>query len=59
VYHDVVPSRVPLAVATPSGSALVTFDRDSTLATSFGYDNVTGLGSPRGTGFLNAVRKGK
>jgi subtilase family serine protease len=58
-YHDVVPSRVPVAVATPSGSALVTFDRDSTLATSFGYDDVTGLGSPRGTGFLNAVRKGK
>jgi subtilase family serine protease len=59
VYHDVVPSRVPVAVATPSGSALVTFDRDSTLATSFGYDDVTGLGSPHGTGFLNAVRQGK
>jgi subtilase family serine protease len=59
VYHDVVPSRVPVAVATPSGSALVTFDRDSTLATLFGYDNVTGLGSPRGTGFLTAVRNGR
>jgi subtilase family serine protease len=59
VYHDVVPQRVPVAVATPSGSALVTFDRDSTLATSFGYDNVTGLGSPRGSGYLNAVKNGK
>ncbi|MDT4986119.1 MAG: hypothetical protein QOI74_213 [Micromonosporaceae bacterium] len=59
VFHDVVPSRVPLAVSTPSGSALVTFDRDSTLATSFGYDDVTGLGSPRGQGYLNAVRNGR
>jgi subtilase family serine protease len=59
VFHDVVPQRVPLAVATPTGSALVTLDRDSTLATSFGYDNVTGLGSPRGTGYLNAVRNSR
>jgi subtilase family serine protease len=58
VYHDVVPQRTPVAVATPSGSALVTFDRDSTLSTSFGYDNVTGLGSPRGGALLSAERKG-
>ncbi|NJC73604.1 S8/S53 family peptidase [Planosporangium thailandense] len=59
VYHDVVPQRVPTAVATPSGTALVTFDRDSTLATSFGYDDVTGLGSPRGGALLAEERKGR
>lgn len=57
-FHDVVPQRVPTAVATPTGSALVTLDRDSTLATSFGYDDVTGLGSPRGAALLSAERKG-
>jgi hypothetical protein len=32
----------------------VTFDRDSTLRTTYGYDNVTGLGTPDGTNFLKA-----
>ena len=58
VFHDVVPQRVPVAVATPSGSALVTFDHDSTLATSYGFDDVTGLGSPRGSAYLKAVKNG-
>jgi subtilase family serine protease len=59
VYHDVVPDRVPTAVATPTGSALITFDHDSTLATTFGYDNVTGLGSPRGTALLAGEKRGR
>jgi subtilase family serine protease len=53
-YHDVVPQRVPVALATPSGSALITEDRDSSLATSYGYDDVTGVGSPNGKAFVAA-----
>jgi subtilase family serine protease len=51
-YRDVLPTREPIAVTNPSGSYLLTFDRDSTLRTTFGYDNVTGLGSPVGSTFL-------
>lgn len=53
-FHDVAPTRTPVAVANPSGSYLVTFDRDSTLATAHGYDNVTGLGTPNGDSFIYA-----
>lgn len=53
-YQDILPSRTPLGVAIPDGSALVTFDRDSSLTTTFGYDAVTGLGTPA-PGFVTAV----
>jgi subtilase family serine protease len=53
-FHDILPSRVPLGAATPDGSALVTFDRDSSLSTTYGYDAVTGLGTP-GPGFVAAL----
>jgi subtilase family serine protease len=53
-YHDVVPQRAPVALATPSGSALITEDRDSSLLTSFGYDEVTGVGSPNGKALAKA-----
>ncbi len=54
-FRDVAPQRAPVAVSTPSGSALVTFDHDSSLATGRGYDNVTGLGSPNGKSFIRRV----
>lgn len=57
-YHDVAPQRTPVALATPTGSSLVTLDHDSSLATSYGYDNVTGLGSPNGKRFVRAVANG-
>ncbi len=48
--RDVVPPAQPVAVARSraNGTALVTFDHDTTLTTTKGYDDVTGLGSPRG-----------
>jgi subtilase family serine protease len=36
--------------------SLRTFDRDSSLRTGPGFDDVTGLGSPNGTTFINALR---
>lgn len=54
-YRDITPQSNPVAVASPSGSGLITFDRDSSLTTMYGYDNVTGLGSPNGTKYLRSV----
>jgi subtilase family serine protease len=53
-YHDVTPTRVPKGVTNPTGSYLVTLGRDSSLRTSYGYDNVTGNGAPNGAAFLSA-----
>jgi subtilase family serine protease len=52
--RDVVPSQSPVAVSRRGGTALVTFDHDTTLVTTRGYDDVTGLGTPRGLAFLFA-----
>ncbi|HEY3503951.1 MAG TPA: S53 family peptidase [Actinocatenispora sp.] len=57
-YRDVLPQRTPVAVATPTGSALVTFDHDSSLAASRGYDNVTGVGTPNGTQYVRRASRG-
>lgn len=56
-YHDVAPQRSPVAVTNPSGSYLVTFDKDSSLYTAKGYDQVTGVGSPNGEKFLYGERR--
>ncbi len=53
-YRDILPTKEPVAVANPAGSYLLTFDRDSSLQTTFGYDDVTGLGSPAGQTFVKA-----
>jgi subtilase family serine protease len=53
-FHDIKARRTPLAVTTPTASALVTLDRDSTLFTANGYDNVTGRGTPVGPSFVAA-----
>lgn len=53
-YHDVTTTRAPKAVTNTAGSELVTLDRDSSLRTSSGYDDVTGVGSPNGKKLLAA-----
>lgn len=61
--HDVLPTRTPVGVAFTSKlssslcytSCVITEDRDTSLVTAYGYDDVTGLGSPNGAGFLRAV----
>lgn len=53
-YHDVTPSRTAKAVTNPEGSYLVTLARDAGLHTAYGYDNVTGMGSPHGSDFVDA-----
>jgi subtilase family serine protease len=56
-FRDVKPTRDPIAVASPAGASLTTFDRDSSLATGLGYDDVTGLGTPDGAALLAAERR--
>ena len=53
-YRDILPTKEPVAIANPAGTYLLTFDHDSSLQTTFGYDDVTGLGTPNGQSFLNA-----
>ena len=63
--RDIRPTRTPLAnvvgyfnngVNSSAGKAILlrTFDRDSSLRTKKGYDNVTGLGSP-GSSLIQAL----
>jgi subtilase family serine protease len=52
--RDVKPAAAPVAVTRRAATALVTFDMDTTLATTRGYDDVTGLGTPIGARFLAA-----
>jgi subtilase family serine protease len=53
VFRDVTPHS-PIHYASVSGGYLGTFDQDSSLATREGYDNVTGLGTPKGAALLRA-----
>ncbi len=61
--HDVLPTRIPVGIAFTSTnpaslcytSCLITEDRDTSLTTDYGYDDVTGLGTPNGEAFLKAV----
>jgi subtilase family serine protease len=66
-FRDIVPSSTTLAairrdfVNGVNGRkgyklSLRTLDRDSSLRTAPGFDNVTGLGSPNGATFVNALR---
>ena len=65
-YRDVLPSPTRLAavrrdfvngVDSSKGTVLSlrTLDMDSSLRTTVGYDNVTGIGSPFGAGFIAAM----
>ncbi len=68
VIRDIRPTRTPLAnvvgyfnngVNSSGGKAILlrTFDRDSSLRTKKGYDNVTGLGTP-GANLIGALAGG-
>lgn len=62
--HDVLPSRTPVGIAFLSSNpaslcittCLITEDRDTSLTTTRGYDDVTGIGTPDGTAFLRFSR---
>jgi subtilase family serine protease len=54
-YNDVRPQR-PIHFASTSGGYLGTFETGDTQSTRYGYDNITGLGTPNGTKFLKAER---
>jgi subtilase family serine protease len=61
-FRDVVPQNPPLALvytgATSHKTYLITLDRDSTLTTARGYDNVTGLGGLT-YGLLSLLAQGR
>jgi subtilase family serine protease len=55
-FNDVRPLASPQVVAVEPGLA-TTFDFDlTTIHTTIGYDDVTGLGSPNGATFLANVK---
>jgi hypothetical protein len=65
-YHDITPSNGQLAVvrndylnsvdaSAGTTTSLRSLDHDSSLATATGYDNVTGVGTPNGAGFLSGL----
>ncbi|HEX9105476.1 MAG TPA: S53 family peptidase, partial [Polyangia bacterium] len=59
-FRDVVPTNPPQAVALPLGdgtNAAISFDDpQQTIQTAAGWDAVTGLGTPNGQAFLNAIK---
>jgi subtilase family serine protease len=52
-FRDITPNRAPIAVTSPTGLSLTTFDQDSSLQTSYGFDDVTGRGTPNGVALLD------
>jgi len=53
-FRDVKSPKSTLAVTRRDASALVTLNEDSSLQTTAGYDDVTGIGTPRGSLLLLA-----
>jgi subtilase family serine protease len=53
-FTDVTPPKGTIAVTRRQASALVTLNEDSSLNVTKGYDDVTGIGSPRGSLLLLA-----
>jgi subtilase family serine protease len=56
-FADVVP-HAPLHYASVSGGYLGTFDTGDTQATRYGYDNITGRGTPNGVNFVRSEATG-
>jgi subtilase family serine protease len=52
VFHDVTAPASPTALMTQSGRSLLTLGMDSSLTSTKGYDDTTGLGTPNGNAFL-------
>ncbi|HEU5269672.1 MAG TPA: serine protease, partial [Jatrophihabitans sp.] len=50
-FRDVVP-HAPIHYASTAASYLGTFDQGTTLVTRYGYDDITGRGTPNGIVFL-------
>jgi hypothetical protein len=44
----VTAPAIPVAISTPSGRFVLTFGQDSSLTSTRGYDDTTGLGTPFG-----------
>jgi subtilase family serine protease len=53
---DVRNPSTPIAFATQSGANVVVLGQDSSLVAVKGWDNTTGLGTPTGQKYLNAMR---
>jgi subtilase family serine protease len=51
-FHDVKAPASPVAMMTQSGRSLLTLGQDSSLTSTKGYDDTTGLGTPNGPGLL-------
>jgi subtilase family serine protease len=56
MFHDVKAPRSTLALMTTSGGTLVTLAKDTSLTSTRGYDDTTGLGTPNGLAYLLAER---
>ena len=54
-FNDVTP-RAPLRFASVGGSYTGTFEAGDTQSSRYGYDDITGRGTPNGTTFLKAER---
>ncbi len=52
VFHDVQAPASPQAMITQSGRSLLTMGLDSSLTSTKGYDDTTGLGTPNGGAYL-------
>jgi subtilase family serine protease len=55
-FHDVVPPSTPQAVVIPGGVVTTINNPTQTINTAVGYDTITGLGSPNGATFINAIK---
>jgi subtilase family serine protease len=51
-FHDVKAPASPTAMMTQSGRSLLTLGTDTSLTSTKGYDDTTGLGTPNGSAFL-------
>ncbi len=51
-FHDVKPPSSTVAIVTNSGRSLLTLGDDSSLTSTKGYDDTTGLGTPNGLAYL-------
>jgi subtilase family serine protease len=48
-FHDVQTPNASIALTRRQATSLVTLNLDTTLATTKGYDDVTGIGTPKGS----------
>jgi subtilase family serine protease len=55
-FHDVTAPASPTAMITQSGRSLLTLGQDSSLTSTKGYDDTTGLGTPNGPALLLAEK---